>query len=72
MQHLTITRRDMAKIRNKSTPEKDANLPKRQRSSIPESFGDEQIGSGGKRTRTDGVQVNGRSISDDKGWHASR
>lgn len=35
-------------------------------------FGDEEIGSGGDRTRADGVQVHGRDTNDDKGWHTSR
>lgn len=61
----------MAKIKDESTPEGDASLPKRQ-SKQPRSFGDKEIGSGGQRTRADGVVVNGRSTDDDKGWTTSR
>lgn len=61
----------MGKIRDNSTPDEDAKLPKRE-AKRPSSFGDKEIGSGGTRTRADGVQVNGRSIDDDKGWTTSR
>lgn len=59
----------MAKIKDESTPEGDAGLPKRTR---PGDLSDKEIGSGGTRTRADGVQVNGRDTNDDKGWHTSR
>jgi hypothetical protein len=63
----------MAKIKDESNARDDANLPKRQRgASRDQSFGDKEIGSGGQRTRADGVQVNGRDTNDDKGWHTSR
>jgi hypothetical protein len=62
----------MAKIKDESTPEGDANLPKRQRGDKPGGFGDKEIGSGGRRTTTDGRPVNGRSTDNDDGWHTSR
>lgn len=58
-------------IKDESTPEGDASLPKRQ-STRNQSFGDKEIGSGGDRTTTDGRPVHGRSTDDDKGWHTSR
>ena len=61
----------MAKIKDESNAEDDAKLPKRQ-SKIVRSFGDKEIGSGGRRTTTDGRPVNGRDTNDDKGWHTSR
>ena len=61
----------MAKIKDESTPEGDASLPKRQ-STRNQSFGDKEIGSGGDRTRADGVKVHGRDTSKDDGWHTSR
>lgn len=59
----------MAKIKDESNPQDDAKLPQRR---PDQSFGDKEIGSGGTRTRADGVQVNGRDTNDDKGWHTSR
>lgn len=47
----------MAKIKNESTPNGDASLPKRQRGDQPGGFGDKEIGSGGRRTTTDGRPV---------------
>jgi hypothetical protein len=62
----------MAKIKDESTPEGDAKLIKETRRARTSGFGDKEIGSGGARTRADGVQVNGRDTNDDKGWHTSR
>jgi hypothetical protein len=59
----------MAKIKDESNARDDANLPKRTR---PGDLSDKEIGSGGDRTRADGVQVHGRDTNDDKGWHTSR
>jgi hypothetical protein len=50
----------MAKIRDESTPEGDAELIKHQsRTSTrkPGGFGDKEIGSGGARTTTDGRPI---------------
>ncbi len=59
----------MAKIKDESTPEGDAKLPKRTR---PGDLSDKDIGSGGQRTTTGGRPVNGRDTNDDRGWHTSR
>lgn len=56
----------MAKIKDESDARGDANLPKRQRGDRPGGFGDKEIGSGGQRTRADGVTVNGDGHPD--GW----
>lgn len=52
----------MAKVKDESTPEGDADLPKRHRD---QSFGDKEIGSGGHRTTTDGRPV---SPGSPDGW----
>lgn len=62
----------MAKIKNESTPEGDAKLVRETRAARRAGWGDKEIGSGGQRTRADGVTVNGRDTNDDRGWTTSR